>query len=148
MPSFALLVSIVGTLIIGCIAGTVVWRMWTNQINLSQLLSDDPSTSMSRFQFLVFTFIIGLSYLLLVITRISAVETQLASVADLSKVADMLKELPGVPGGVLGLIGISAGSYVGGKVIQKSADTAVETAKIANPPASTSAPSRAPGAAG
>jgi|HubBroStandDraft_5_1064220.scaffolds.fasta_scaffold506516_2 hypothetical protein len=105
MPSFAVVVGIVGTLIIGCIAGTVVWRMWTNQINLSQLLSDDPSTSMSRFQFLVFTFIIGLSYLLLVITRISAAEGQLEKVADLSKLADLLKELPGVPGGVLGLMG-------------------------------------------
>jgi hypothetical protein len=109
MGPFALIVGIVGTLIIGLIAAVVVRDLWTNKIDLSQLLSDSNKTSLSRFQFLVFTFIIGLSYLLLVINH-------LANAASAA--------LPDVPAGVMGLLGISAGSYVAGKGIEKAAQTA------------------------
>jgi hypothetical protein len=108
MNILALVVGIVGMAIIGLIAAVVVRDLWSNKIDLSQLLSDSNRTSLSRFQFLVFTFMIGLSYLLLVLTRLAH-----ATVTDLAT-------LPEVPTGVLGLIGISAGSYVAGKAIEKA----------------------------
>jgi hypothetical protein len=107
-------VGIAGTIIIGLIALVVVWDLYTGKIDLSKLLSGDDAASLSRFQFLVFTFIIGLSYPLLVLKG--------------GPSADKLPDAAGA----LGLLGISAGSYVLGKGIQKSADTAVEKAKIAS----------------
>jgi hypothetical protein len=109
MEGFPLVVGIVGTIIIGLIAFIVVWNLYTGKIDLSKLLSGDDAASLSRFQFLVFTFIIGLSYLLIVI------KTQ--SLPDVSN--------------VWALLGISGGSYVLGKGIQMSADTAVDKARIA-----------------
>jgi hypothetical protein len=114
MNTFALVVGIVGTVIIGLIAAIVVKHLWAGTIDLSQLLSDSNKTSLSRFQFLIFTFIIGLSYLLLVIARLAHATT-----------ATELTGLPEVSNGVLGLIGISAGSYVAGKGIEKAAQTAL-----------------------
>jgi uncharacterized BrkB/YihY/UPF0761 family membrane protein len=127
MEAFPLIVGIVGTVIIGLIASVVVWRMWTNQIDLSQLLSDSPTSSLSRFQFLVFTFIIGLSYLLLVLCRVCKTDVDI---------------LPNIPPGALALIGISAGSYVLGKGIQKAADTSVRQAELSaqSPAANPQAP--------
>jgi uncharacterized BrkB/YihY/UPF0761 family membrane protein len=107
--TFALVVGIVGTVIIGLVAAIVVRDLWTGKIDLSQLLSDSNQTSLSRFQFLVFTFIIGLSYLLFAIAHLANAATA---------------TLPDVPAGVMGLLGISAGSYVLGKGIEKAAQTA------------------------
>jgi hypothetical protein len=112
MDTLRLLVGIVGTIIIGLIALVVVWNLYTGKIDLLKLLSGDDSASLSRFQFLVFTFIIGLSYLLIVI------KTQAPD------------KLPDV-GNAWALLGISGGSYVLGKGIQMSADTAVDKARIA-----------------
>lgn len=134
METLTLAVGILGVVIIGLFALVVIWRLWNNEINLSQLLSDSPAASLSRFQFLVFTFIIGLSYLLLVIHKI-AHDTQ-----------GNITELPGINGNVLALMGISAGSYVASKVVQKSADTAVTKAQIAAQPVPPVAPVRAHGA--
>ena len=117
MPWFPFLVGIIGTAIIGAIAGVVVKQMCTGELNLSQLLSNSPLSSLSRFQFLLFTFVIALCYLLLVITRLSKADADLAGLPDLSP-------------GILQLLGISAGSYVGGKMIQKAADTSVQRAQI------------------
>lgn len=112
MVTLADIVGYVGTIIIGLIALVVVWDLYTGKIDLSKLLSGDDGTSLSRFQFLVFTFIIGLSYLLLVLKS-----------GNTDKLPDAQ--------GALTLLGISAGSYVLGKGIQKSADTAVRKAEIA-----------------
>jgi len=115
MSTFPLVVGIVGTAIIGLIAVVVVFDMLTGRIDLSKLLSDDPSASLSRFQFLVFTFIIGLSYLLVVLVM-----------AD-SKSAS----LPDIPSGVAAILGISGGSYVLSKGIQKTAETSQRNAAAA-----------------
>lgn len=109
MERLTLVVGIVGTLIIGLIALVVVWDLWTGKIDLTKLLSGEEAASLSRFQFLIFTFIIGLSYLLVVLKS---------------------GALPDV-GNTWALLGISGGSYVLGKGIQKSADTAVAKARIA-----------------
>jgi hypothetical protein len=91
--------------IIAALAATIIAKMFTGEIDLSLLVSEDNgSASLSRFQFLLFSFVIASCYFLLVVR--SGTST----------------ELPGIPNGVLGLIGISGGSYVIAKGIQKSAE--------------------------
>jgi hypothetical protein len=107
-------VGVLGATIVGLIALVVVYDLWTGKIDLANLLSDKPDASLSRFQFLVFTFIIGLSYLLITL--------KCGKLPDAS--------------GALGLLGISASGYVLGKGIQKSADTAVQKAQLQQPAAS------------
>jgi hypothetical protein len=114
MSAFPLIVGIVGTVIIGLIAAVVVWDMLVGKIDLSKLLSDDPSASISRFQFLVFTFVIGLSYLLVVLV-----------IAGSNSVS-----LPDIPSGVAALLGISGGSYVLSKGIQKTAETSQKNTQV------------------
>lgn len=93
------------TVILGLFAAVVLARMLSGSIDLSLLVSEgDGSASMSRFQFLIFTFIIGASYLAL------AFKSTGATLVD-------------IPNGVLGLLGISGGSYVASKVVQKAAET-------------------------
>jgi len=116
MGPFALIVAIVGSLIIALLAAIVVRDLWSNKIDLSELLSDSNKSSLSRFQFLVFTFTIGLSYLLLVVNHLANACNNCITTAA----------LPDVPVGVMGLLGISAGSYVLGKGIEKAAQTAGE----------------------
>ena len=60
MPTLTLVVGIAGVIIIGLIALVVVWDLWGGIIDLTKLLSGDDSASLSRFQFLIFTFIVGL----------------------------------------------------------------------------------------
>jgi len=83
-------------LIIVAFALIVLIKIYTNQINLGSLLSESGTTkaSMSRFQFLIFTFVIAGLYLTLSLESGTLVE---------------------VPNGALLLLGISAGGYVIGK---------------------------------
>ena len=75
----------------------------SGKIDISQLLGEHGGgASMSRFQLLVFTFVIGLSFCLIV-------------VSDL--------KFPDVPGGVLALLGISATTYGVSKGIQAGSDS-------------------------
>jgi len=102
----ALLNAVVGALLVvllGLLATSVLARMLSGDINLSGLLAEaDGDASMSRFQFLIFTFIVAGSYVLLQMQTKSMVE---------------------IPAGVLGLIGISGGTYAGAKIVQKTAET-------------------------
>lgn len=71
----------------------------TNKIDLKYLLSEaDGSASMSRFQLLIFTFVIALSLFLIVI-------------------ASGTPKFPDVPGTILTLLGISATTYAAGKAL-------------------------------
>lgn len=80
----------------------VLIRLARNQINLNALLNEaDGTASMSRFQLLVFTFIIGLSIFLMV-------------------VASKPPKFPVIPKEILTLLGISATTYVASKGIQFS----------------------------
>lgn len=87
------------------LAGTIIFRIIQGPgkgIDLSKLLSEkDGDASMSRFQFLVFTFVIAMGLLVGVLKTGTFPE----------RGAD-----------ILGLIGISAGSYVGAKITQKAAE--------------------------
>src|SRR5712692_3605031 len=74
----------------------------SGKIDISKLLTEDGGgASMSRFQLLIFTFVIGLSFFLVLICD--------------------CKKLPEVPANVLALLGISATTYGVSKGIQASA---------------------------
>jgi ribose/xylose/arabinose/galactoside ABC-type transport system permease subunit len=104
LTGFAILIA---TAFMGFIAFEVAHRMWTGKIDLSHLIAEDNGhTSFSRFQMLMFTFVIASIYLVYALYGLST-----------NSGAGLM--LPEIPNGVLGLIGISGGSYIGAKVIQK-----------------------------
>ncbi len=56
------------TVFIGALGLVILWRMVTGKIDLKDLISEkDGKASLSRFQFLVFTFVIALSLLLVIV---------------------------------------------------------------------------------
>ncbi len=90
--------------ILGMLGVAVITRIATGEINLGNLIAEaDGSASMSRFQFLIFTFVIAGSYIL-------------------KQMATTGMTMPDIPQSVLGLMGISAGTYAGAKIVQKSAE--------------------------
>lgn len=92
---------------IGALALTILWLIWTNRIDLSHLLDEaNGSASLSRFQLLVFTFVIALSLFYLVQKRTDGA-------------------FPEITSGVLTLLGISASTYAVGKGISYSRDEGV-----------------------
>ncbi|MBP1852555.1 hypothetical protein [Rhizobium halophytocola] len=99
----ALLVAVVVATLILAAGLTVVRAMWNGTIEISHLLSEStalpgtaPKASLSRFQFLLFTFVVAGLYLVL------SLET--GTLID-------------VPNGTLVLLGISGGTYVAGKAM-------------------------------
>ena len=92
-------------LFMAVLAGTIILRIIQGPgkgIDLSKLLSEkDGDASMSRFQLLVFTFVIAMGVLVCVLKT---------------------GKFPALGTDILGLIGISAGSYVGAKITQKAAE--------------------------
>jgi hypothetical protein len=105
---------LVATAFMGFIAFEVARLMWKGNINLTHLIAEaNGNTSFSRFQMLLFTFVIASVYLVYALYGVTA--SSVPTLADL--------KLPDIPNGVLGLIGISGGSYIGSKVIQMVGDT-------------------------
>jgi hypothetical protein len=81
---------------------TIIFMIWTGKIDLSNLLSEvNGQASMSRFQLLIFTFVVATSLFALV-----------------EKVSP--PGFPDIPSGVLTLLGISASTYAVGKGISYS----------------------------
>ena len=98
MPQLTLAAGIVIVSLLGLIGALIVLRIATNRIDLQYLVSElDGSASLSRFQFLVFTFVIAMCFLVLTLDS---------------------GQFPQVDPTVLGLLGISGGSYVVSKAIQ------------------------------
>jgi hypothetical protein len=91
----------------------VLGKIWKGVIKLDDLLSEETSSkaSLSRFQFLIFTFVIAGLYLLLSIEAGTFVD---------------------IPVNVLALLGISGGSYVLSKSV--SPGGALNPSATANPP--------------
>jgi hypothetical protein len=97
--NLALIVAIAVSAIILALALSVVWQIWRGMIDLAYLVSEpiakggdgQPKASLSRFQFLIFTFVIAGLYLVLSIEAGTLIE---------------------VPNGALVLLGISGGSYI------------------------------------
>ena len=103
IAAILLMVLVMGTALL------ILWLIFRGKIDLSQILneSDAKKASLSRFQFLLFTFVIAGLFLLLSIESGAFVN---------------------IPDSVLGLLGISAGSYAVSKGITSSA-AAKERAK-------------------
>lgn len=120
-PQFiALLIAVVVAVIILGIGLAVVRLIWTRRIDLSNLLTEvstdgagrlQTKASLSRFQFLVFTFVVAGLYFVL------SLETGY---------------LIDVPNGTLMLLGISGVSYLGSKTIS-SGSTAAPVSRQAAP---------------
>lgn len=92
---------------VGILGILVLWNVFTGKIDLSRLISEpNGDASMSRFQFLVFTFVIALSLFVVIASGSSSSNGKPA--------------FPNIPGTVLSLLGISGSSYLVSKGIQFS----------------------------
>ncbi len=93
---------------LAALEATIIILIWKRIINLQLLISEqDGAASFSRFQFLIFTFIIASAYIVLAFHNVG---TGI--------------DLPKIDPSVLGLIGISGGSYLASKGIEASNATA------------------------
>ena len=102
METLAAAIGWILAIFLGLLGGLFLWQIWTGTIDLKNVVSEgDGKASLSRFQFLVFTFVIAMSFLLVV-------------------VGNTPLRIPEVPPGVYALLGISGGSYLVSKGIQKS----------------------------
>jgi hypothetical protein len=99
--------------IVALFALLVIWKIANGSIDLNHLLSDDDGwASTSRFQLVVFIFVVALSFFLVVVSNVK-LRQNAANLTDLTG-------LPDVPGGVLALLGISASSYLVSRGISAS----------------------------
>ena len=85
----------------------ILWKMIQGSnggIDLKHLISEEGSekASLSRFQFLVFTFVIAMGLLVIILKS---------------------KAFPTINSDVFGLLGISGGSYVASKITQRTANS-------------------------
>ena len=102
------------TFFIGALAVMILLKIFTGDIDLNYLISDENGwASLSRFQFLIFTFVVAMSLFYLILARTPP-------------------EYPAIPKEILALLGISGGSYVVSKGIQSSRDVSMTEAD--NPP--------------
>lgn len=86
--------------IMGALCIMLLYKMWTNEINLSSLLNEaNGDASMSRFQLLVFSLVIAVGLYIYILNHMA---------------------LPDIPESVLKLLGISASTYAAGKGISFS----------------------------
>lgn len=111
-------------LFLAAIGVIVLYKIATNKIDLEWLISEDNGhASMSRFQLLIFTFVIAVSFV---------------------KLTELKSDFPEVNSGVLTLLGISASTYAVGKGIQKSGESAETVAPNTPKPVSPPTPPAAP----
>ena len=102
------------TIFIGVLAVMILIKVFNGDIDLNYIISDENGwASLSRFQFLIFTFVVAMSLFYLILTRNPP-------------------EYPAIPNQILALLGISGGSYVVSKGIQTSRDVSMTEAD--NPP--------------
>lgn len=99
MPLLALIAGYIVVAFVGALAFFIVLRIYQGRIDLRYLVSEkDGPASFSRFQFLVFTFVVSVCVLVLTLES---------------------GEFPRLSQEVLALMGISGGSYLVSKGIQK-----------------------------
>jgi hypothetical protein len=107
-------IALVVLLFVALLGWRVISLMAEGKIDLSRLLSEpNGDASLSRFQLLIFTFVIALSLFLVVVGNGSRSSTD----ASCHNCPAFPAE---IPGSVLALLGISAGSYLVSKGIQFS----------------------------
>jgi uncharacterized BrkB/YihY/UPF0761 family membrane protein len=107
-PNFHFLALVMGwivTVLIATFAIAIIYKMIRGDIDLMYLIAgSDGDASLSRFQFLVFTFVIALGLFLIILSNSPpAFPTS-------------------IPGGILALLGISGGSYVTSKAVDANAN--------------------------
>ena len=101
-------VTIVAVGFVALLGFAIISRIYTGRIDLTRLISEPTGdASMSRFQLLIFTFVIALSLFLII-------------------ASSSTPGFPDIPSGVLTLLGISASSYLVSKGIQFSQPEGVE----------------------
>ena len=96
------------TILLGCFALAIIYKMIQKdketRIDLRYLIAGaDGDASLSRFQFLVFTFVIAMGLFLIIIS------------------GEKGPAFPSIPGSILALLGISGGSYVTSKAVDAPA---------------------------
>lgn len=103
--------ALLACLFLAALATLVIFNILTGKIDLQFLVSEaNGHASMSRFQLLIFTFVVAISVF---------------------KLVELTGKLPEVPGGILTLIGISASTYAVGKGISYSREEGVDSTKVA-----------------
>ncbi len=84
-------------ILIGSLGAIVLFKLYSGAIDLSHLISEqNGQASLSRFQFLIFTFVIAMGLLLMIFAKLKTGQIG----------------FPDINSGVWGLLGISGGSYV------------------------------------
>jgi uncharacterized BrkB/YihY/UPF0761 family membrane protein len=97
---------------LGVLAVMILIKIWKGDIDLNYIISDENGwASLSRFQFLIFTFVVAMSLFYLI-------------------VANTPPKYPIIPNEILALLGISGGSYVLSKGIQNSRDVSMTAAGV------------------
>lgn len=106
---FHLLALVMGwtvTVLIAAFALAIIYKMLRGDINLMYLIAGaDGDASLSRFQFLIFTFVIALGLFLIILSSTPSPAFPTT-----------------IPGGILALLGISGGSYVTSKAVDSNAN--------------------------
>jgi len=106
-PNFHFLALVMGwivTVLIAAFALAIIYKMVKGDINLMYLIAgEEGDASLSRFQFLVFTFVIALGLFLIILSNNPPTFPT------------------AIPGGILALLGISGGSYVTAKAVDANA---------------------------
>ena len=106
------------TVLVGAFAIAIIYKMIKGDINLMYLIAGaDGDASLSRFQFLIFTFVIGLGLFLIILS------------------SNPPSFPAAIPGGILALLGISGGSYVTSKAVEANANKPPAPQIVVPPPA-------------
>ena len=70
MLQLGLVIAWILTVFLGLLGAVILWLILTGRIDLTGLISEPKGeASLSRFQFLVFTFVIAMSLFYLIVTR-------------------------------------------------------------------------------
>lgn len=108
MPLLVLVIGWILTIFLGILAFIILWKIATNEISLRYLISDELGyASLSRFQFLLFTFVIAMTLVYLIAAQ---------------------GRFPEIPNQILAILGISGGSFVVAKGVQSSRDVGLTEA--------------------
>jgi hypothetical protein len=116
--------AVVAVSVLAVLAVIVLFKIVTGRIDISGILSASQDASLSRFQFMIFTFTIAFCYLMIMLyQRVHACDVgAIKAACNVSGI-----KLPDGNGAAV-LLGISGGSYALGKGIQVSGDTSTTNA--------------------
>jgi hypothetical protein len=104
------------TVLVGLAGLVIIWKIITGAIDISSVLNEPgmPKASLSRLQFLIFTFVISLSLFVVTIG------------------AQGQPTFPDIPPSVFALLGISAGTFVVSKGVEANKNVEMTKALNAN----------------